>query len=596
MTATSQSTPPVVVLGAGVNGSAIARELVLNRVPVVLVDSGDISRGATAGSSRLIHGGLRYLEYGDAALVRESLRERSRLARLAPQFVRPLELAIPCQHRTGGLLRSAFRFLGSARSPLLHELTSRLAPAGARGRWLVQAGLWLYDRFASDPLFPPHRVTRTQPPSRATSTSSEGPYLDSDRFPWLVRYTDGQMIYPERFTLSLLEDARESARQTGSLFEVLPRHQARLLGSQDELTCTRSGTTRTVPVSAIVNATGAWGDLTLTELGVSSRRLFGGTRGSHLLLDSDELRTAIGDAGIYAEAENGRLVFVLPFGELVLVGTTDIVFSGRPETARCTSDEIAFLLQLLRGLFPAIPLDESVIDSHYSAVRPLPVATAASAGAIPRGHWIERHTGQPVPVWTLVGGKLTTARASAAQLADTVLEALHLRRTVSTTNRPLPGAEHLSARAEAAWPWREQIGRDLRLTDRQIDRMLALCGSRFVSMLDNAEQPHNADTPATAPEILPETDLPRRFVEHVIREEWVETLEDLVERRLMLLYRPGLSIACLDELAGVMVDCGKLEESQRHIAVRQTADRLREQHGKHLRDDGRPERSTPASV
>ena len=103
---------PVVILGAGINGAALARELVLNRVPVILVDTADLAFGTTAYSSRLIHGGLRYLEYGEFALVRESLEERNRLLRLAPQFVRPLQLAIPVGKRTGGWLPSIRRFLG----------------------------------------------------------------------------------------------------------------------------------------------------------------------------------------------------------------------------------------------------------------------------------------------------------------------------------------------------------------------------------------------------------------------------------------------------------------------------------------------------
>lgn len=603
----SRSGSPVVVLGAGVNGSAVARELVLNGVPVVVVDAGDIARGATSGSSRLIHGGLRYLEYGDVELVRESLRERSRLARLAPQFVKPLELAIPVERQTGGLLRSAFRFVGSARSPLLNRIASRIAPEGARGLWLVRAGLWMYDRFAADSLFPAHRVTRNPASGRtgagsAADAGTATPAVDSRRFPWLCRYTDGQMRFPERFTLALLQDAAEAAEEQGVPFEVLAHQQSELHGTELHLKCHHTGAVRQFSPAAMVNTTGAWGDLTLAELGVPSRRLFGGTRGSHLLLNHERLRSALGTGGVYAEAADGRLVFVLPFGELVLVGTTDIPFAGPPDSARCTEPEIAFLLELVQELFPSVKIDRDSVDSHYSAVRPLPAASAASAGAVSRGHWIERHSRLQIPLLTLVGGKLTTARASAAQVADAVLDELRLRRTTETGERPVPGSEDWPATPAEVPAWHRQIADRFQLPVEQVQRMTALCGSRCERILElgleaeqrraNGNSTDGSAASAERPtgeifqlEMLPATGLPRCFVEHLLRTEWVGTLEDLVVRRLMLLYQPGLSRACLTELGGLMVSCGQLPRDDLEATVMATAGHLSEWYGKQLQDD-----------
>src|SRR5437016_3816277 len=142
---------PVLILGGGINGAAVARELVLNGVPVWLIDSADLASGATAYSSRLIHGGLRYLEFGEFSLVKESLDERARLLRLAPHLVRPLRLFIPVRNSWGGFAQAAGKFLGL---PIGSKKTVH------RGLRVVQVGLWLYDRYARDRSLPPRSLHR----------------------------------------------------------------------------------------------------------------------------------------------------------------------------------------------------------------------------------------------------------------------------------------------------------------------------------------------------------------------------------------------------------------------------------------------------
>ena len=144
----SSSTSQVLILGGGIHGAAVARELVLNGISVILVDSGDLSAGATSKSSRLIHGGLRYLEYGDVRLVRESLLERGRLLKLAPQFVQPLRLFVPTRQRWSGLLRSALGFFKLARTRIGRRLMGRSERRAPRGFWPIRFGLWMYDLFS----------------------------------------------------------------------------------------------------------------------------------------------------------------------------------------------------------------------------------------------------------------------------------------------------------------------------------------------------------------------------------------------------------------------------------------------------------------
>ncbi|MBC7817430.1 MAG: FAD-dependent oxidoreductase, partial [Planctomycetaceae bacterium] len=144
------SPPLVLVVGAGINGAAVARELTLNGISVVVVDANDIAFGATSRSSRLIHGGLRYLERGDVALVRESLRERAILLKTAPQFVRPLRLRIPVRRRFGGLTWSVLTFFGWDRSWLGRFWLRCFPNARERGLYVVRLGLWLSDRLAKN--------------------------------------------------------------------------------------------------------------------------------------------------------------------------------------------------------------------------------------------------------------------------------------------------------------------------------------------------------------------------------------------------------------------------------------------------------------
>ena len=175
---------PVLVLGGGIHGAAVARELALNGVPVVLIDANDLAAGATSKSSRLIHGGLRYLEYGDVRLVRESLIERQRLLRLAPHLVRPLRLFVPTTQRWSGLLRSVLGFFKLARTRLGRWLLSRSERKAPRGYWPVRIGLWMYDLFSWGDGLPGSRGRRveSQEPdkslSRAASSGSRRSSLD----------------------------------------------------------------------------------------------------------------------------------------------------------------------------------------------------------------------------------------------------------------------------------------------------------------------------------------------------------------------------------------------------------------------------------
>lgn len=566
--AVARTNRPILVLGAGINGAAIARELVLNRVPVVVVDTADIAFGTTAYASRLIHGGLRYLEYGELDLVRESLAERTRLLRLAPQFVRPLQLFIPVENRWRGWLSAAAKFF---------QLPWRLsATAPPRGAWLVRTGLRLYDAYARDPVLPRHETHRVGSPGT--------PPVDPRRFVAVCSYFDAQIPYPERFTLALLEDARRMAEEEGVEFRVLTYHQAELQGSTVEVTplLRTSGGTATwrFEPAAIVNATGAWVDMTLKKLHVESPLLIGGTKGSHFLTSQSRLRGLLGDHGIYAEAADGRPVFILPLGQNVLVGTTDLPFAGDPAAAVASGEELEYLLATVNHIFPQARLTADDIDWHYCGIRPLPHVGEQAPAAITRRHWMQEQPGAAVPTYSIIGGKLTTCRSLAEESVAKLLGRLGLPRIGDSRDRLLPGAEAFPREASARLAEWDRLANRFGVPRESIERITGLVGTRAVPILSSL--PDTAADEQRPVELLTGTFLPRSFVAWVIRSEWVETLDDLVERRLMLLFDPDLGESCLREMAEMLVTAEKLDASQIGNAVKGTITRLSDHFGKRV--------------
>jgi glycerol-3-phosphate dehydrogenase len=554
--------PPVLILGAGINGIALARELILNCVPVVLVDAADLASGATSASSRLIHGGLRYLEFGEFDLVRESLAERTRLLRLAPHLVRPLELFIPIGNRFGGLAASARRFLGGE---------ARGAPQ--RGLWLVRAGLSLYDHYARDPHLPRHRVYRVSQPGCLP--------VDRSRFHWLCSYYDAQVPHPERLALALLEDARQAAGEAGVPLQVSTHHRVRRAnGLADALELVRSDSgapgdaVTAITPSAVVNATGAWVDWTLRELGVASRPLIGGTKGSHLVTAQEELRRTLAGRGIYAEAADGRPFFVLPLGQSTLIGTTDVPFTGDPRQAVASEEEIEYLLASVNEVLPGMRLTRDDLDWHYSGVRPLPATGGVTPAAITRRHWLEEHPGQGVPCYSIIGGKLTTCRSLAEQSAARILKHLGRTPTCTTRQRILPGGENCPADRTAVAAEHARLARQTGLEGAQVAAAWELFGTRTEAILSQCGKPARANLDGTC--------LPIGVARWVIEHQWVGTLEDLVERRLMLLDHPRLTRVCLAQLAALLADAGKLPAHQVDAEADRLATRLQSRYGKRL--------------
>ena len=583
--------PTIVVLGAGINGAALARQFVLNNAHVILADTRDIAGGTTAWSTRLIHGGLRYLEYGEFDLVRESLAERNRLVKIASHLVKPLRFAIPLRQRRGGMLAAAARIFG------WESMAKRLASTQGRGSWAVGIGLTLYDFFSRDSDWPAHAMHR--------SCSSGMPRVNKKRFPWIATYFDAQCIYPERLTVELLVDAEKNASQRDQSFQLVTHHEWDI-DADGGLTFTRKRDqgleehpavdSFTVRPDAIVNATGAWVDQTLSGLrsvirpvdtrGDTSRQFVRGTKGSHVILEDACLRESLGEDGVYAEAPDGRPIFILPFaGRQVLVGTTDIPIQGDPSLARTDQSEVNYLMKAVREIMSQCQLSEDSIVQHYCGVRPLPGPrvsdhSGGTPGSVTRRHLLLRHEDAVIPTWSIVGGKLTTCRSLGEESVKKIFAELEVPVVDTARQRVLPGCLEESDREECLRRTRAfamKTGVPEASIDSVVQWTVGLFGARAPAVFETMKQCSQA---TELPPLLGDSGLPTAAAVFVIEKEWAVSLGDLIERRLMVIFAPRLSLATLQDLADVLVAMGRLHRSDRESAISAEVKHLEEDYGK----------------
>lgn len=393
---------PVLIVGAGINGIGTFRDLALNGVGSVIIDRADFCSGASAASSHMAHGGIRYLENGEFRLVREAVQERNRLLCNAPHLVKPLPTTIPIFKRFSGLLNAPLKFLGLLDRP------------SERGSLVIKIGLMLYDAYSgAQRVVPRHSFIGREQSLREWGKLN----------PAIVNtatYYDGAILDPERLAVELILDAE--ADMPGSMalnYVSLESARQGTVTLKDEL----DGSTLEVRPRLLINAAGPWIDSANARLGHPTH-LIGGTKGSHLVLDHPELRTAIGDHEFFFENKDGRIVLIFPLFDRVLVGTSDIPVDD-PDNVQCSDDEMAYFLEMLGRVFPSIKVDPKHIVYRFSGVRPLAAVKSKTTGQITRDHEIQvltaEQTGLGFPIYSLVGGKWTSFRAFSEQVTDKAL-------------------------------------------------------------------------------------------------------------------------------------------------------------------------------
>jgi glycerol-3-phosphate dehydrogenase len=397
----------VLVIGGGINGAGIAREAALRGLRTALIDKGDFASGTSSKSSKLIHGGIRYLQQGDVALVLEASRERDLLRRLAPHLVRPVPFFFP------------------------------IYSGGPVALWKLRLGLLAYDVLAAFRNIARHRI------GRAAWAESQEPCLRRDGL-------RGGALYYDCFTddARLVLETILGAEEAGAVclnyvtLEGFERNAGSLVGVTARDLDGDGGSLR-IAARSIVNATGPWLDSIRQLDERDAVPLLRRTKGVHLILPRERLghRHAI----VLHAVRDGRLLFVIPWDEQSIVGTTDTDFTGSPDAVSTESEDVDYLLETVNHYFPNARLAGRDVMASYAGLRPLIARAVAEApSTVSREEAIVQSASGLVSIG---GGKLTTYRRVAVRIVDRVAERLmsvygiRSRRRSGTDRLPLPGGE-----------------------------------------------------------------------------------------------------------------------------------------------------------
>ena len=401
----------VVVIGGGMAGAGVARDLALRGVSTALIEQGDFASATTSQSSKLIHGGLRYLELYDFSLVRESLRERETLRGLAPHLVRPLPFLVP-------IYRDSSRSLIKVRIGL--KLYDWLAPGRDRERYRV---------------LPAVDVLSLEPALRASDLRGAGYYFDD------------LLVYPERLCLeNVLSACRLGARafNYAQVAEIVRDAKGRITGvrARDLLT----GRVATLGAHVVVNATGPWVDQLRELARVQERgpRILRRTKGIHCLLPK------LTERAIYHSTGDDRMIFVIPWREFSLIGATDSEFDGDMDRLHATAEEVNYLLDEVYKVLPDPRVSAKEVLYTYAGVRPLSYEKGKRASDVSRAHKVV--TEERGRFLSITGTKLTCFRSLAAELGDQVMRTLGRSGPGRSDRVALDGTDDEVARVEAhAW-------------------------------------------------------------------------------------------------------------------------------------------------
>jgi glycerol-3-phosphate dehydrogenase len=513
----------LIVIGGGINGAGIARDAALRGLRTILVEKGDFASGTTSCPSRLIHGGLRYLEYFEFKLVRESLREREILLHTAPHLVQPLQLSIP------------------------------IYAGGARPYRLIQAGMILYDWLSYDKTVPNHRMLSGAQARQLLRS------LNPHALKGAAQYYDAQVVYAERLCLENILAAQAAGATVLNYVQVTGLKRGAngiaAVACKDQLTG-KAFTISAGQQTVVANTAGPWVDqvLKLSDRPIRAQPLMGGTKGSHMIVPHFP---GAPDAALYVEAvSDNRPFFILPWLDRYLIGTTDLPFEGDLDQVKADHSEIEYLIEETNRTIPAAHLTSADILYTYSGVRPLPYTDSQTPSRITRKHILYDHTSEGVAnLISLIGGKWTTYRQVGEESVDRAYR--KLGRPVPpcpTREQPLPGAMNPAFWAEAVAQYQSH------LSLATLEHLFRLYGAKALEVLALTQQSFDLAEPI-ASHLL---DIKAQVV-YAIQTELAYTLVDICCRRTFIAMQGNYGFDVLPAIAETLKQhCGWSQEECDH--------------------------------
>ena len=494
------------VIGGGVSGAGIARDAAMRGLSVALLEKGDFASGTSSKSSRMIHGGLRYLRSRQVRLVRESLREREVLLKIAPHLVHPFTYLLP-----------------------VYE-------GGQDSRLRLKLGLTAYDLLAGSRVLKRHTMLSAEEVSRSE------PLLQGDGLRGAFRYSDC-LVNDARLTLATVRSAARHGALPVSYAEVegLERDGERVTGVRyhDRL----GGGGGVVRAGVVVNAAGPWVD-GLRRMGGRGPMLRP-TKGIHIVFPRSKLPVS---SAVVMGGQDERMMFAVPLGDYTYVGTTDTDYGGDPGDVRSDADDVAYLLDAVHTTFQGVRLSPPDVVSTWAGVRPL-VSEEGAPSSVPRDYEIEMG---PEGFVMIVGGKLTTYRAMAEDLVDRVVAREGRRlgwllEPCRTAEKPLVGGDvgGFEGYMESATPALEEAWG---LSAAVAGRLVETYGTEHVRLLGYALRDRSLLRP-----LAPECDVLRAEAVYAAEEEMALTLEDFMARRTtLMLFDPDHGLRAAAEAAQLM--------------------------------------------
>jgi glycerol-3-phosphate dehydrogenase len=473
----------LIVIGGGITGAGAARDAALRGLSCLLLEKGDFASGVTSKSTRLIHGGLRYLANFEVDLVAESLRERAILRRMAPYLIRPLPLVIP------------------------------IYTGDPHGRAIISLGIHLYDLLSRERDIP-HYFT-----SGRERTLAFEPRLNRDGLTGSALFYDHQILMPERLVMENIVGAREAGATVLNYVraERIEETKAGITVTAHDVLADRARVFRS---KVLINASGPWIDSVRRAGNIDSRKIIFPTKGIHLVLPK------LSEQALFVTSKDGRMFFIIPLDQWSLIGTTDTKYEESLDNVHANRDDVDYLIAESRRVLPGLNITREAILYTYAGIRPL-AFSGTNESKISRKHRVIKE-GRTQRIITIAGGKLTTYRNMARDAVGAACKVLGRNAACVTDQRPFPGGlpGEYDAYLKEAVP---ELASRHKTGEETVRHLVRFYGSRAERVLDLAETDR-----ALGEAISPESRDLYAQVAYSIREEGARTLSDIILRRMHL--------------------------------------------------------------